>query len=188
MTLSLRFDRACFLRCVSHVCHAGFDACIGDPLGGMEVTPKMFGSLAHQLMDPSICPVSSFLPIVPRALVKLTFCCLLQSGRLVVALEGGYNVPQVALSVTHCVRALLQVGTDQAFGGSAAPTSPYAARTEVRLSLARSFESFSCCMFRSSFSCCRMISNVIVPNRMRSQRLSERRKRRRTKTKEVVSL
>ena len=61
---------------------AGFDAAEGDPLGGYKVTPAMYGLMTHQL------------------------ACLAQ-GRLVLALEGGYNLSSISACATQCAQALL---------------------------------------------------------------------------------
>ena len=61
---------------------AGFDAAEGDPLGGYKVTPAMYGHMTHQLR-------------------------LLARGRLVVALEGGYNLSSISECATMCARAVL---------------------------------------------------------------------------------
>ncbi|MBN1103025.1 MAG: histone deacetylase [Deltaproteobacteria bacterium] len=50
---------------------AGFDTYVGDPLGGMQVTPGGYAALARSLMD------------------MASACC---GGRLVMTLEGGYDV------------------------------------------------------------------------------------------------
>jgi len=50
---------------------AGFDIFAGDPLGGMEVTARGFGAMTHELTD----------------LAKDT-----AKGRLLLTLEGGYNL------------------------------------------------------------------------------------------------
>jgi hypothetical protein len=63
---------------------AGFDCAQGDPLGGMEVSSDGFGHLTRALMQS-----------VP------------QHSRVVMALEGGYNVRAVSEGVVSCVRALL---------------------------------------------------------------------------------
>jgi len=63
---------------------AGFDCAQGDPLGGMEVSSDGFGHITRALMQ-----------AVP------------QHGRVVMALEGGYNVRAVSEGVVSCVRALL---------------------------------------------------------------------------------
>uniref|UniRef100_A0A1A8MBZ0 Protein deacetylase HDAC6 n=2 Tax=Nothobranchius pienaari TaxID=704102 RepID=A0A1A8MBZ0_9TELE len=61
---------------------AGFDAAIRDPKGEMCVSPQCFHILTHMLMS-------------------------LAEGRLVLALEGGYNLQTTAESVVACIRALL---------------------------------------------------------------------------------
>jgi acetoin utilization deacetylase AcuC-like enzyme len=64
---------------------AGFDCLGGDPLGGMKVTPNGYGHLARKLMDPS----------------------LVKNGRVIIALEGGYNAGEIAQGATCCMQALL---------------------------------------------------------------------------------
>ncbi|CAN9515291.1 unnamed protein product [Ophioblennius macclurei] len=61
---------------------AGFDAAAGDPKGEMCVSPECFHVLTHMLMS-------------------------LADGRLVLALEGGYNLQATAEGAAACVRALL---------------------------------------------------------------------------------
>ena len=61
---------------------AGFDAAAGDPLGGYRVTPAMYGHMTSQLG-------------------------LLAGGRVLVALEGGYNLSTISECATMCCRALL---------------------------------------------------------------------------------
>ncbi|XP_043284790.1 histone deacetylase 6 isoform X2 [Venturia canescens] len=61
---------------------AGFDACIGDPLGGYTVSPETYGHLTHWLSG-------------------------LANGRVVIALEGGYNVNSISYAMTMCTKALL---------------------------------------------------------------------------------
>uniref|UniRef100_A0A8C2W8C4 Protein deacetylase HDAC6 n=1 Tax=Cyclopterus lumpus TaxID=8103 RepID=A0A8C2W8C4_CYCLU len=70
---------------------AGFDAAVGDQKGGMCVTPQCFHILTHMLMS-------------------------LAEGRLVLALEGGYNLQSTAEGAAACVRALL--------GGACPPLTP----------------------------------------------------------------
>jgi acetoin utilization deacetylase AcuC-like enzyme len=59
----------------------GFDAAAGDLLGQMHVSPKGFGQMTQRLLD-------------------------LAGGRLVLALEGGYNLDAIARSAASCVRVL----------------------------------------------------------------------------------
>jgi len=64
------------------VVSAGFDAAVGDPLGGCKVTPACYHELTRQLME-------------------------LADGRMVVVLEGGYNLNSISKSMAACVHALL---------------------------------------------------------------------------------
>ncbi|XP_066586610.1 histone deacetylase 6 isoform X2 [Prorops nasuta] len=61
---------------------AGFDACIGDPLGGCRVSPEMYAHLTHWLSS-------------------------LANGRIILALEGGYNIYSISHAMTMCTKALL---------------------------------------------------------------------------------
>ncbi|KAM6924434.1 histone deacetylase 6 [Xenentodon cancila] len=61
---------------------AGFDAAAGDPKGEMCVSPQCFHILTHMLMS-------------------------LAGGRLVLTLEGGYNLQATAEGAAACVGALL---------------------------------------------------------------------------------
>ena len=60
---------------------AGFDAARGDPLGGFRVTPAMYGLMTHHLTG-------------------------LADGKVIVALEGGYNFTSISESMYMCARAL----------------------------------------------------------------------------------
>lgn len=62
---------------------AGFDAAKGDPLGGFSLSPGLFGHMTRRLAG------------------------LAPAGRLVLALEGGYNVGVTAACGVECVRGLL---------------------------------------------------------------------------------
>ncbi|XP_077370269.1 protein deacetylase HDAC6 isoform X2 [Festucalex cinctus] len=79
---------------------AGFDAALGDPKGQMCVSPECFQTLTHMLMS-------------------------LAEGRIVLALEGGYNLQATAKGATACVRALL--------GGACAPMGPSTAPSDCAL-------------------------------------------------------
>ncbi|KAM9855309.1 histone deacetylase 6 [Aulostomus maculatus] len=70
---------------------AGFDAALGDPKGEMSVSPQCFQVLTHMLMS-------------------------LAEGRLVLCLEGGYNLQSTAEAAAACVSALL--------GGACPPLTP----------------------------------------------------------------
>ncbi|XP_032527662.2 histone deacetylase 6 isoform X2 [Danaus plexippus] len=61
---------------------AGFDAAVGDPLGGCKVTPECYGRMTHMLRG-------------------------LAGGRVIVCLEGGYNVTSISYAMTMCTKALL---------------------------------------------------------------------------------
>ncbi|XP_015587407.1 histone deacetylase 6 isoform X1 [Cephus cinctus] len=61
---------------------AGFDACNGDPLGGCKVSPEMYGHLTHWLSS-------------------------LANGRVILSLEGGYNINSISYAMTMCTKALL---------------------------------------------------------------------------------
>ncbi|GMH44121.1 hypothetical protein BSKO_12055 [Bryopsis sp. KO-2023] len=61
---------------------AGFDAIDGDPLGGMRVSPECYGHLTQKMLK-------------------------FAGGRVVLALEGGYNLEMMADAVQNCVRVLL---------------------------------------------------------------------------------
>ncbi|KAL3308294.1 Histone deacetylase 6, partial [Cichlidogyrus casuarinus] len=62
---------------------AGFDCAYGCHFGEFHLTPSIFAYLTHLLMP-------------------------LASGKLVLALEGGYNLDSLSQSVCHCVSALLR--------------------------------------------------------------------------------
>lgn len=61
---------------------AGFDAARGDPLGGYRVTPSGYAQMTSML-------------------------CTLAGGRVILALEGGYNLTSISESMAACVRVLL---------------------------------------------------------------------------------
>ncbi|KAL6708309.1 Histone deacetylase hda1 [Coniothyrium glycines] len=67
---------------------AGFDAADGDLLGGCHVTPACFGHMTHMLMR-------------------------LARGKLVVCLEGGYNLRSIARSALAVTRVLMQEPPDR---------------------------------------------------------------------------
>ncbi|KAK7863370.1 hypothetical protein R5R35_004338 [Gryllus longicercus] len=83
---------AAFHRIVLPICYefapelvlisAGFDAAVGDPLGGCKVTPEAYGHLTHWLSA-------------------------LANGRVILSLEGGYNVTSISYAMTLCTKALL---------------------------------------------------------------------------------
>ncbi|PZC81374.1 hypothetical protein B5X24_HaOG212826 [Helicoverpa armigera] len=61
---------------------AGFDACVGDPLGGCKVTPECYGRMTQLLRG-------------------------LAGGRVILCLEGGYNITSISYAMTMCSKALL---------------------------------------------------------------------------------
>ena len=61
---------------------AGFDAARGDPLSGYCVSPELYGYMTHQLTA-------------------------LANSRVLVVLEGGYNLKSIADSTVFCAEALL---------------------------------------------------------------------------------
>nr|CAH7737049.1 unnamed protein product [Callosobruchus chinensis] len=92
---------------------AGFDATEGHlaPLGGYRVSPACFGHMTHQLMR-------------------------LAQGRVVLALEGGYDLPSICDSAEECVRVLLGEAPSPLSGGEAgrvpAPNAVRAMRAVVQ--------------------------------------------------------
>ncbi|XP_048137753.1 histone deacetylase 5 isoform X4 [Rhodamnia argentea] len=65
---------------------AGFDAAVGDPLGGCRVTPYGYAMLLRKLMD-------------------------FARGKIVLALEGGYNLTSISNSALACMEVLLDEKT-----------------------------------------------------------------------------
>ena len=61
---------------------SGFDAAIGDPLGNCALSPQLFGWMTHMLK-------------------------LFAGGKIVLALEGGYNLNSISEASVQCVRCLL---------------------------------------------------------------------------------
>lgn len=61
---------------------AGFDAALGDPIGESLVTPAGYGQMTHLLKS-------------------------LADGRLVLALEGGYNLNSISVSALACMSVLV---------------------------------------------------------------------------------
>lgn len=71
---------------------AGFDIYEGDPLGGMRVTPRGFAALTRSIMETA------------------RVCC---NGRVVLTLEGGYNVEGLAESVKMVLLEMAGVSTTE---------------------------------------------------------------------------
>ncbi|XP_013408875.1 LOW QUALITY PROTEIN: histone deacetylase 6-like [Lingula anatina] len=61
---------------------AGFDAARGDPLGHCDITPAGYGHMTQMLMS-------------------------LANGRVILALEGGYNLHSISESMAMCTKVLL---------------------------------------------------------------------------------
>ncbi|EFO97404.1 CRE-HDA-4 protein [Caenorhabditis remanei] len=76
---------------------AGFDACHGHPnaLGGYEISPEMFGYMTKSLLGYA-------------------------NGKVVLALEGGYDLTSISASAEQCVQALIGESDDAGRLSSAA--------------------------------------------------------------------
>ncbi|KAI9483581.1 MAG: hypothetical protein EXX96DRAFT_451775, partial [Benjaminiella poitrasii] len=61
---------------------AGFDAALNDPIGKCNVTPAGYGHMTHMLKS-------------------------IANGKLVIALEGGYDLNAIAVSALACMNVLL---------------------------------------------------------------------------------
>jgi histone deacetylase 6 len=77
---------------------AGFDAAEGDPLGEMRVSPDGYAHMTSRLLG-------------------------LAGGRVVLVLEGGYNLEAIALSSAACLRVLLGDSPPSERPGLPAPTA-----------------------------------------------------------------
>ena len=64
---------------------AGFDSCLGDPLGGLSVTQDTYCHITNRLSQ-------------------------LAGGRLIVALEGGYNFRAISLAAESVLRVFKILG------------------------------------------------------------------------------
>lgn len=62
---------------------AGFDAARGDPLGGCDVTPKGYAYMTEALLR-------------------------LAPGKVIIALEGGYNLTSISASMVACLSTILK--------------------------------------------------------------------------------
>lgn len=61
---------------------AGFDACVGDPIGKYHVSPEAFGSFTHWLSS-------------------------LANGKIILCVEGGNNVHSISHATAMCTKVLL---------------------------------------------------------------------------------
>lgn len=77
---------------------SGFDAAEGDPLGGCKVTPQGYGAMTQALISG-----------IPSA-----------SGRVVLVLEGGYNLESIARSFAACASKLIDHAATTAANAAAA--------------------------------------------------------------------
>ena len=99
---------------------AGFDAAYGDPLGGMVVSPAGYAYMTEQL-------------------------CSLAQGRVLVALEGGYNLTSISRSACAVMRVLLgEAAASIGVGGMLAAEPHPAARLDVDLALRCQARSVAC--------------------------------------------
>ncbi|CAE8699562.1 unnamed protein product, partial [Polarella glacialis] len=89
---------------------AGFDAAAGDPLGGARCTPRGFGLLAREL-----CSVAESL-------------C---GGRLILALEGGYEPHALMACVAEVTTALME--SPPSSGDAPLRKEPFSPRGSSRL-------------------------------------------------------
>ncbi|KNC46732.1 class II RPD3 type histone deacetylase [Thecamonas trahens ATCC 50062] len=82
---------------------AGFDAAVGDPLGECEVTPQGYAFMVHALSS-------------------------LPSAKVVIALEGGYNLEAISVSMSASVSALVDAaapdGPDTSASGPSGSSPP----------------------------------------------------------------
>jgi len=87
----------------------GFDAANGHPapLGGYRVTPACFGWMTQQLMSVSNGKVSTSKTLVFAGNINYQSLCFYVKPQVVLALEGGYDLPAICDSAQECVKALL---------------------------------------------------------------------------------
>lgn len=89
---------------------AGFDAARGDPLGQCDLTPPGYAHLTQQLMG-------------------------LANGKVVVALEGGYNLESISRSMAACVGSLLGDPPPPLISLSYSPSAFISIRETIRAAL-----------------------------------------------------
>lgn len=91
----------------------GFDAALGDPLGGCRLTPYGYSLMTKKLME-------------------------FAGGKIVLALEGGYNLKSLADSFLACVEALLKDGPSR----SSVLTPPFGSTWRVIQAVRKELSSF----------------------------------------------
>ncbi|XP_074317228.1 histone deacetylase 15 isoform X2 [Silene latifolia] len=96
---------------------AGFDAARGDPLGGCDVTPAGYACMTHLLST-------------------------LAGGKLLVILEGGYNLRSISSSATAVIKVLLGETPDNQFDG----VSPTASGMQTLLDVLKIQTNFWPCL------------------------------------------
>lgn len=82
LSVSIRFKGGRVNRLLILLVSAGFDAALNDPIGQCNVTPAGYGQMTHMLKG-------------------------LADGKIVIALEGGYNLDSIAVSAVACMNVLL---------------------------------------------------------------------------------
>ncbi|KAJ2489035.1 Histone deacetylase hda1 [Coemansia sp. RSA 2050] len=85
----------------------GFDAAVCDPIGECSVTPECYATMTAMLKD--VCP------------------------KLVLSLEGGYNLEAIANSALGCAKALLSVKWRAGLVPAAATVTKYATMPEAEI-------------------------------------------------------
>ena len=83
---------------------AGFDIYVGDPLGGMRVTPNGFAALTRSILE------------------MANLCC---GGKVVITLEGGYDLQGLRDSIREVLKELA--------GLSSASNSDFLAKADKQM-------------------------------------------------------
>ncbi|CAL7939697.1 unnamed protein product [Xylocopa violacea] len=122
---------------------AGFDACIGDPLGGCFVSPEMYGHLTHWLSS-------------------------LANGRIILSLEGGYNINSIAHAMTICTKSLLGDPLPMLESGQTVCTSAVHSITNV---LRTQKQYWPALMFNASLPKERVLPKPKVPHMKTNERV-----------------
>jgi histone deacetylase 6 len=88
---------------------AGFDAAAGDLLGSMRISPAGYAAMTSRLQE-------------------------MAKGRLVLALEGGYNLKAIQKSAAECLRALLgRPESHEVHSGATAPVAKHLLSEVIRV-------------------------------------------------------